>query len=74
MSKDKTITEEQAVELIRAMVDREGSQSKVAAELRVSPSFISDILAGSRKVSDNIAKRLGYSKVIVYVKNDWEVN
>ena len=69
-----TITEEEARELIRDMVDTEGSQSAVAKQLGISASFVSDILAGSRKVSDRVAQKLGYSRVIMFEKQDWEVN
>jgi predicted transcriptional regulator len=68
------ITAEEARELIRGMVDQMGSQTLVAKDLGVSPTMISDILSGARNVSDKIAQKIGYSKVVVFVKQDWDVN
>lgn len=73
MSKNKTITEQEVIALIRAMVNQECSQRKVARILDISDAFLSDVLAGNRPVSERIAHKLGYKRVAVFVP-DWDVN
>jgi plasmid maintenance system antidote protein VapI len=44
------------------------NQREVALALGVTPQFINDVLRGRRDMSENLAKGLGYIKVINYVK------
>ncbi len=46
---------------------RSSSQKAVARALRVSPSYINDVLHGRRDVT-GIAERLGYQSVVRYYK------
>lgn len=66
------ITVDEARELLSQMVDEKGSQSAVAKWLGVSDAYLSDILNGNRGVSDDIARKLGYRKVVVYVREAGE--
>ena len=63
-----TITYDKAIELIRSLIHQYGSQVRVAERLDISPAFLSDILAGKRAISDNVARRLGYRRVIFFEK------
>ena len=63
------ITHDEILEIIRAMVRDWGSQKQVASHLQISNAYISDILNGARDVSDTVARRLGYKKIIKYQKD-----
>lgn len=66
MKKQHPITVEQARELLLAMVSQKGSQRKVALDLQISPSYLNEILDGEKPISNEVAKKLGYSKVVMY--------
>ena len=68
------ISEEAALDLIIDIVDEEGSQYAAAERLGISPAYLSDILSGARSISDKVANKLGYSKISMFEKQDWEVN
>jgi plasmid maintenance system antidote protein VapI len=68
MAKDNEITEEDLLKILNQMVGKWGSQRAVAKHLEISTAFMSDILAGNRSVSDTVARRLGYAKVIRFRK------
>jgi plasmid maintenance system antidote protein VapI len=70
MSKNNEITEEEILEIIKQMVDKWGSQRAVADQLDISAAYMSDILKGNRDVSDTIARRLGYSRIIRFRKEN----
>ena len=61
-----TITHEKALELIKAIVREERSQFAAAKRLDIRPAYLSDILSGKRGISENVARKLGYRRVIVY--------
>lgn len=63
-----TITYEQALEIIRGMVDEFGSQKAVAEHLDISQAYMGDILAGKRDISDQVARRFGYRRVVFFEK------
>lgn len=69
MAKDNEITQEEILEIIDQMVSKWGSQKAVADHLKISNAYMSDILAGKRLVSETIAKRLGYTKIVKYKKD-----
>jgi plasmid maintenance system antidote protein VapI len=69
MTKDNEITHEEILEIIRMMVSKWGSQKAVADHLEISNAYMSDILNENRDVSDSVAKRLGYSRVIKFRKD-----
>jgi transcriptional regulator with XRE-family HTH domain len=57
--------EDDVVRLLRAAVEREGSQSAFAKRHGVDRAYVNMILNGKRPVSDAIAKALGLRKVYV---------
>lgn len=61
-----TITQEKALNIIRDMIVKEGTQVAVAKKLDISPAYLTDILMGIRPISDNVARKLGYKRVTVY--------
>jgi DNA-binding transcriptional regulator YdaS (Cro superfamily) len=61
-----TLSNDELKDLIQEMVNVAGSQRAVALELGISEVYLSDILNGRRDVSDNVARKLGYKKEIVY--------
>ena len=66
--KPTTISHEEALELIRQIVKRKGTQLEAAKELDISSMYLSDILKGKSAISDNVARRLGYRRVLVFEK------
>ncbi len=44
------------------------SQRLVAKELGISPAYLSDILNGHREISAQVAEKLGYERVVTFVK------
>lgn len=61
-----TITHEEAIELLRRLIEAEGSQTKAAAKLDISSGYLSEILTSNRPISDGVAKKLGFEKVVLY--------
>lgn len=66
----KTISREEAIKIISAMVRAKGSQVKAAKELDISPAYLGDIIGGRRMISDSVARKLGYKRVVLYVKEE----
>jgi predicted DNA-binding protein (UPF0251 family) len=60
------ITHEEAIALIRRLVETEGSNTKAAAKLDISSGYLSEILSSNRPISDAVARKLGYERVVVY--------
>ena len=67
--KDNEITHDEILEIIRQMVSKWGSQRAIADHLKISNAYMSDILAEKRDVSNSVAKRLGYTKIVKYKKD-----
>lgn len=44
------------------------SQKELAEHLNISPQYLSDILRGNRFIPDKVANKLGFKKVIKWVK------
>lgn len=63
------ISHEDALNLIRAIVKSKGSQFAAAKHLDISPMYLSDILRGKSDISDNVARKLGYRRVMVFEKD-----
>jgi DNA-binding transcriptional regulator YdaS (Cro superfamily) len=57
--------EDDIVHLLRAAVEREGSQSAFARLHGVPPSYVNKILNGRAPVTKSVAKALGLRKVYV---------
>jgi plasmid maintenance system antidote protein VapI len=67
--KKEEITQEEIVNIIEEMVRTWGSQKAVADHLGISNAYMSDILAGARKVSNQVAGKLGYKRIVKYAKD-----
>jgi predicted DNA-binding protein (UPF0251 family) len=61
-----TISHEEAIDMLRRLVEEEGSQTQAAAKLGISSGYLSEILTNGRPISDKVAKALGYERVVVY--------
>ena len=51
---------------IRGMIDSDTTQKDIAARFDVSPTYLSDFLAGKRHVGSKILEALGYDKTPFY--------
>lgn len=60
------ISQEKAIELIEKIVAEGGSQVKAAKRLDISPAYLGDILKGNRPISESVAQKLGYKRVVSY--------
>lgn len=47
---------------------KQSSQRNVAASLGISPAYLSDILNSRRDISAQLAEKLGFMRVITFVK------
>ena len=43
-------------------------QKNVAAELGISPQFLSDLLRGRKEITPRVAEAMGYRRMVVFVK------
>lgn len=68
------ITETQLRQQIASMAN-ESTQTKVADNLNVSKAYVSDIIAGKRRISSRIARGLGYQRKprTVVVEREYEI-
>ncbi|MFN0314763.1 MAG: hypothetical protein ACKVQA_06985 [Burkholderiales bacterium] len=51
-----------------ALVKQLGSQQAVAAKLGISKAYLCDVLHKRRDLSDKLARKIGYTKVVSYQK------
>lgn len=65
---NKTITHEKALEIIKGIVKQEGSQYRAARKLDIAASFLGDIVSGKSPISDRVAQKIGYRRVIQFEK------
>ncbi len=59
------LNDDEAFDLLKAAVEREGSQAAFAKRFDVNRSELSSILNGRRRISASLAKALGLRKVYV---------
>ena len=64
------IDETELVRVIHGIVEKEGSQVAAADYIGISPAYLSDILAGHRHISADVAERLGYSRKVIYIEKE----
>lgn len=57
-----------AVQRLRDLVTREGSQQAAAAKLEIVPSYVGDLLHGRRKFSDSVLGKLGLRRTVIAAK------
>jgi len=62
------ISQDDAIAMIRQLVRKHKSQMGAARALDISASYLGDILKGARPVSDGVARKLGYTKVVLFEK------
>ena len=68
MSKPKLeITHEEILSIIKEMKVKWGSQKELADHLGISSAYLSDIIREKQKVSDAVARKLGYTRIVKYV-------
>jgi plasmid maintenance system antidote protein VapI len=69
MANKEEITQEELLQVIQEMVGSWGSQKAVADHLGISNAYMSDILAGNRTISGEVAKKLGYKRIVRFAKD-----
>lgn len=62
------ITQDEILAIIKEMAKKWDTQKELADHLGISNAYMSDILAGIRPVSQGVARKLGYKRVIKYVQ------
>ena len=67
MSNATAVSQSELLEQITRLVERWGSQNNVAARLDITPQYLSDIRSGRREISEKVARKLGYERVIQFV-------
>jgi predicted transcriptional regulator len=68
----KYLTEKQMLDVLWDLVAQHGSQKAAADVLGITPSYLSDILQGSRSVSDSLARKIGYIREAVFIPQGQE--
>lgn len=61
-----TLDESAMRSLLRDAIARAGSQKELAQSLGISETYVSDLLAGRRRMAEGISRMLGYRLVIRY--------
>ena len=56
------------IPFILAQVEAHGSQRAYALHLGVSQAYLSDVINGRRHISEEMAAKLGFTKVTVFEK------
>ena len=49
---------------ISNLIKDQGSQKQAAVILGISPQYLNDIIMGRRAISDRVARKLGYDRII----------
>ena len=66
------ISRDAMIALIRSACQQAGSQRKLAQAWDVSPSYITDLLAGMRDPGPKILDALGYERIVLYRRKSEE--
>jgi transcriptional regulator with XRE-family HTH domain len=61
------VGQSQLIKVIKSYVAC-SSQKKVARHLNITPQYLNDILHGRRDISEQVADRLGYRRLVVFEK------
>lgn len=72
MSISEYITKKDLVEELRLLADSMSNHAALAEKIKISPQYLSDILAGRRDPGAAVLQFLKVEKVVVYrdIKND----
>lgn len=62
----RLISQMEMAAVIQSRVFDAGSQKALAIEKRISPSYLSDVLCMRREISQQLAEKFGYRKVVFY--------
>ena len=62
------MNEQVVLDEIQKMIEAEGSQVRVARALKMSPSYLSEIISGDRGLSDPVLRKLGFERITVYTR------
>lgn len=62
------LSQDELLRVIADLVARWGSQNNVAARLGITPQYLSDIRLGRREISEAVAEKLGYARVVQFIK------
>lgn len=54
--------------VLTGRIEDVGALRLVASELGISVAYLHDVLHGRRPVSEGLAKRMGWERVVVFVK------
>ena len=52
---------------LRRLIRELGSQKAAAEKLGFTPQFINDVLRGRREMTEALASKLGYKRIVSYV-------
>lgn len=66
MQKNRQMTREDVINLLRRDVARLGSQKRLAQEIGVSEPHISEMLNGTRDPGPVVLKHYGIERIVVY--------
>lgn len=64
----ETRTEHQMRDAITELVETLKTQKAAAEHLGISGVYLGDILHGRRGISDRVAERIGWKRVVVFVR------
>jgi ribosome-binding protein aMBF1 (putative translation factor) len=67
-STSSLLTADDVRELIRRAVEKEGSQSALAAKMDVSPAYLGDVMKGRRELGHSIVSYFGLTRDVRYRK------
>lgn len=62
-------TQHDLLDEIAALVDRLGTRTLTARHLQISLPYLSDVMLGRRIISSNLAEKLGFRKVTLFLKD-----
>ena len=65
---NRLLNEEDARDMLRALCAEAGSMRKWAEAHNITPTVISDTLAGRRPVSKELARRMGLTRIQFYAR------
>lgn len=57
-----------AIDELKKMVEKKGSKKAAAEALGIHPSYVGELISGTRPLTDNVLEKLGYEKVVVHVQ------
>lgn len=67
MSITRLISEYEMWNVLLSLTQKDGQKS-LAKSLKISPQYLCDVLQEKRKISDKLAEKLGYKKLVYFKK------